>query len=406
MDAVRIAMPPPVGHKYPLSPIFLAIALGCSAGLALMAVIGITLVSMLALGLFTAAGLAIGLWTQRVQRHFIAQVTTECRAAAQVHERTELNSQQHLDDLCLEALPIWSRHVETARQQTEEAITSLTARFGVLVQRLETTVAASRQSSGNTSSNGTTTFSQSEETLNGVVDVLRSTQDSRSAMLNEIRSLTSYTEELKHMASEVAAIAGQTNLLALNAAIEAARAGEAGRGFAVVADEVRKLSTLSSDTGKNMSDKVNIINDAISAAFRNAEQSAQEDESVLSRSEAAIQAVLTDFTHMVEELDDSAEVMRNEADGIRAEIADMLVALQFQDRTSQILVQVASNLTQLETTVREQQEQTKRDGKRPEPIDVQTWLTRMEQNYAMLEQRVNHTGHQVAADSQPEITFF
>ncbi len=375
-------------------------AIGVVSAILLLACSGGTLSGIGAALLIMSASVAAGIWSAGQHKKMQALLNEHSASVDEVQTATAAE-EQGFESLCLQTFPVWRRHVESARSTTEKSVTELTVRFAELVQRLQTAVTASNSTgeAGASQDNIVETFAGAETALKDVIECLRSTQKGRAQILEQVRVLTTYTEELKTMSSQVATIAEQTNLLALNAAIEAARAGEAGRGFAVVADEVRKLSTMSSETGTNMTAKVNVINDAIANAFKGAEQSAVEDGEILNRSESSVTEVLSTFSRVVDNLVTSKNIMQEEGEGIRCEIEDMLVALQFQDRTSQILSHVCINLEDLETLLA-QPEGTAH-------LDISGWLAKMEEGYATAEERDNHAGESEASSSDDqEITFF
>jgi methyl-accepting chemotaxis protein len=166
-------------------------------------------------------------------------------------------------------------------------------------------------------------------------------------------SIARHAQDVQGILTEIGAIAKQTNLLALNAAIEAARAGEAGRGFAVVADEVRDLSGRTTQFSQQINTLMQSMQVAVKQTESAIERMAGQDMNFALESKQQVEGII----HTMEE-QNVARMQAIGALGGSAAAVDGLVgraitALQFQDMVSQLLGHILRRVEALEVVMRQ-----------------------------------------------------
>lgn len=379
-----------VPHSPPNAYFWYIAALGVSGGMLLILIADISYLSVSAAIIFVVAAIFIGRHLSRLNR-----------AAVNHQAHSQANTVSNLGKICAQSFPVLTRQIDTSRETADAAVLNLTRLFSNTVSKLEQTLAATRNTARNMSGENSDmagSITNNESDLRSVLEILVSLGNSRDSILLEVAR---HADNLNEMAADVKKIALQVRLLSFNAAIEASHSGEAGRGFSVVASEMRQLATLSEETGTKMVKTLETINSINPSEKQHESHLLNGGENYINKSESIIRKVLERFQQTTDSLAQSIATMEQESTSVRSNISDALVALQFQDRVGQIQVHVAHSLNALLDLIKNSPDSA---------MDAEAWMREMAQEFSTHEEFDNLHGKKVKLSNKQhpvdEVTFF
>lgn len=206
-------------------------------------------------------------------------------------------------------------------------------------------------------------------TITDAIGIIDSLDANVSTASDSITQLQADSENIGGVLDVIRSIAEQTNLLALNAAIEAARAGEQGRGFAVVADEVRTLASRSHDSTEEIQEMIVKLKQGVATAVSNMEEVSKRAAEGVSQVEESAEALaeMSGSVAVINDMNTHIAAATDEQSAVAGEVSKNIEHINQlsanTSRSAQQTQQTSENLTELAKDLRSMVEQLNEEGR-------------------------------------------